>query len=457
MNARTDTDPRDNEIGQLRVPPHSVEAEQSVLGGLLLDNRAWDRVADLLNQGDFYRYEHQLIYTAMSKMLSGGKPADVVTVFERMQSLGKAEDAGGLSYLNALAQSVPSAANMRRYAEIVREKSVLRSIISFSSAAADEAWNSIDVSATLDRVAALCGNLERHHVRQEAQPLSNLVPAALERINARAEGRQTPGIPTGIKPLDRLINGLGPGKLIGLAARPSIGKSSASRGIGLHASRLGHKTLLLSQEMPQEEVVDCVLAGLASVDSQHIQTGKLGRDEWSALVEATETASTLPFYIDDQGSLSLADIRAKARTIKGLQLLILDYLQLSRSTLKGATTNDQVAEISKGLKALAMELKIPVLVLSQLNRDVEKRVDREPQLSDLRDSGAIEQDLDIAILLWTVPEFDDGARRIVGWKVAKHRGGPKGAFGMEFDAPRYRWSESAADIRPPKSSRRDDL
>jgi replicative DNA helicase len=250
--------------------------------------------------------------------------------------------------------------------------------------------------------------------------------------------------------LDRVLNGgLRGGKVYGIAARPSVGKSSLARSIGLAVAMAGVPTLLLSQEMPEDEVTDCALGQLAGIDSRSLQTGKLTDQDWGHLTEAVERAATLPFYVDDEGSLTVNQIRAKAKMVKGCGCVILDYLQLSQSTLKGGNTNDQVAEISKGLKALSMALGIPVIVLSQLNRKLEERADKEPQLSDLRDSGAIEQDLDVAIMLWTVREFEDGARRIVGCKVPKHRGGPKGRFALEFLASTYRWYESTASIDPP--------
>lgn len=197
--------------------------------------------------------------------------------------------------------------------------------------------------------------------------------------------------------------------------------------------------------MPVDEVTDCLLSELGGVVNDHIQTGKFSDDDWSRIAQAADTANRLPLFIDDDGGLTISQIRTKARQVKGLKVLVLDYLQLSSSTLRNATTNDQIAEISKGLKQLALQMGIAVVVLSQLNRDVEKRADREPQLSDLRDSGAIEQDLDVAVLLWTVQEPQDGPR-IVGWKVAKHRGGKKGRFAMNFDPAIYRWTESAVSL-----------
>jgi replicative DNA helicase len=208
-------------------------------------------------------------------------------------------------------------------------------------------------------------------------------------------------------------------------------------------------TLLLSQEMPGDEVADCVIAQLGGIDSRRLQTAQFEEGDWGRLSEAVDEGARLQFYVDDQGALTLNDIRSKARQIKGLKVLILDYLQLSASTLKGANRNDQVEEISRGLKALAMSMGVAVIVLSQLNREVEKRADKEPQLSDLRDSGAIEQDLDVALLLWTAREFKNEHRRIVGAKIAKHRGGQKGRFALEFHPDLYRWYESTASIDPP--------
>lgn len=452
MNARTEPNHLSTDAGvlRLRVPPHSSEAEQSVLGALLLDNAAADRIEGTLRETDFYAREHRLIFAAISLLLQANKPADVVTTFEALGA--EAQDCGGLAYLNSLAQCVPSAANIRRYAEIVRERALLRASITAADAVVAVAFaDGAKAADVLELASSSFGRLERTGQRVEPKSLAEIIGPALDRYQAGADGGGARPIPTGIAPLDRLLNGgLRPGKLYGIAARPSVGKSSAARSIALHAAGRGHTVLLLSQEMPQDEVVDCVLAELGGIDGTRLQSAQLQADDWSRLADAADRAILAPLHIDDQGGLRLPDVRAKARSIKGLGLLVVDYLQLMTSTLRNATTNDQIAEISKGLKALAMELKIPVIVLSQLNREVEKRADREPQLSDLRDSGAIEQDLDVAVMLWTVREDDDSASRLVGWKVAKHRGGRKGRFGMRFDAPRYRWAESAESIDPPK-------
>lgn len=445
------TEQEDSEVASLRIPPHSTEAEQAILGSLLMDNRAWDRIGDMLAESDFYRFEHRLIFTAIHSLILACKPADVMTVFDALQARDKLADVGGLAYLSSLAQSVPSASNARRYAEIVRERSLRRSMIAAGDEVATMGFQlGEDFDAQANKAADLIGALVARQVRKAPRGLDTLCINAIDRYTELAGGTRSPAISTGIAPLDRVLNGgLRGSKVYGIAARPSVGKSSLARSIGLAVAMAGVPTLLLSQEMPDDEVADCTLGQLAGIDSKALQTGKLTDQDWGSLTEAVERAARLPFYVDDEGSLTVNQIRAKAKMIKGCGCVILDYLQLSSSTLKGATTNDQVAEISKGLKALSMTMGIPVVVLSQLNRDLEKRADKEPQLSDLRDSGAIEQDLDVAIMLWTVREFEDGARRIVGCKVPKNRSGPKGRFALEFLASTYRWYESEASIDPP--------
>jgi replicative DNA helicase len=432
----------DDEVSRLRVPPHSGEAEQSILGGLLLDCSALDRITDTVDAEDFYRAEHRAIFGAIKAMVAAGHPADVITVFERFSSAGSLDECGGLTYLNALAQSVPSAANIRRYAEIVRERANLRRIIAACDDAAASAFRAGTVTDVVASLSESIAKIDRQQMRVEPKLLSDAVLRALDRYTDAAEGKMPTAWPTGIAPLDeRLGGGLRPGKVYGIAARPSVGKSSAARAIGLHLAAHGHPVLLLSQEMPADEVADCALAQLGSIDSIAVQTGNLSPRDWEGITDAAHQIAGMKFYVDDEGGLTPAQIGSKARSIKGLRVLVLDYLQLSSSTLKNANTNDQVAEISKFLKRLAMQMGIAVVVLSQLNRDVEKRADREPQLSDLRDSGAIEQDLDVAVMLWTIREPETGPR-FVGWKVAKNRGGRKGRWGMDFDAAVYSWRES---------------
>jgi replicative DNA helicase len=442
--------PETEEVARLRIPPHSLEAEQSILGGLMLDNRAWDRVGDLLSEADFYRHEHRAVFAAIGRLILAHKPADVLTVYDALGD--KAREVGDLTYLNALAQSVPSAANIRRYAEIVRERSQRRAMISAADEIATAAWKTDeDIGAQMDRAAEAFMAMQRRQVRKAPRALSDVVVAAIDRYQALQEGTGPTGWPIGIGSLDRVLNGgLRPGKVYGIAARPSVGKSSLARAFGLATAANGLPTLLLSQEMPVDEVADCAVAYLGHVDGSRLQSGKLANEDWSRVCDAAESARSLPLYIDDEGALTINDIRVKARMVRGLKVLILDYLQLTSSALKDASRNNQIEEVSRGLKALAMSMECAVVVLSQLNREVEKRRDKEPVLGDLRDSGAIEQDLDVAILLWTVKERDDG-NRIVGCKVDKHRGGPKGRFALEFHPAVYRWYESTASVDPTRT------
>jgi replicative DNA helicase len=453
MNARTDPSSLAEDVARLRVPPHSEEAEQSVLGALLLDTAAWDRVGDILTEADFYTHGHRLIFSAIGALAKACKPGDVVTVFERLERTATSTEFGGLPYLNALAQSVPGTSNIRRYAEIVRERSILRRVIYVGDDMATAAFNpqGRTVAEILDAAASAIGKLERTGQRAAPKAIGDLLLGALDRYQARANGDQIPGIQTGMRQLDAyLAPGLKPGKVYGIAARPSVGKSSLARSIAIRASSAGHRVLVLSQEMPQDEQTDCVIAELGRINSERLQTGKFDHEDWTRMTEAVEIARDLPLLFDEQGSLTLGDIRSKARAVKGLQVLVVDYLQLCASTLKGSTTNDQIAELSKGIKALALEMGIPVLLLSQLNRDVEKRADKEPTMADFRDSGAIEQDLDVALMLWTVDETNPDSR-IVGCKVAKNRGGRKGSFAMRFDCPVYGWHDCEF---PPKTMRK---
>jgi replicative DNA helicase len=423
-------------------PMWSPIAEQAVLGALMLDNRAWPKVSGLLSEASFWHAGHRVLWVKMAEALNAKRPVDTLTLAQSLEAAGVLADVGGLAYLAEISASVPSAANIGRYAEAVAERAAQRAVVEAADKALEIAKGDGEVGDKLDRIAAELVGVQRDQMRKEPRLLADLLASAIDRYEALADGRQAPAWATGIAPLDRVLGGgLRPGKVYGIAARPSVGKSSAARALAAGVAFGGHPVLVLSQEMPADEVADCMVAQLGRVSSQALQTGKFRDEDWGRITDGVETAKSLPIYIDDDGGLTIAQIRGKARMVRGLRVLVLDYLQLSTSTLKNASTNDQVAEISKGLKQLALQLGIAVVVLSQLNRDVERRADREPQLSDLRDSGAIEQDLDVAVLLWTARENDDGPR-LVGWKVAKHRGGPKAKFAMTFDAAVYAWAES---------------
>ena len=441
MNARAD-------FSVPSVTMWSLEAEQAVLGGLMLDPRAFDRVGDMLTPESFFDERHGFAFAAACWLAMAHKPVDPITVFEVLQARKQTSEGFGLAYLNAMSESVPSAANVRRYAEIVAEKAGQRRLLAQADEALAIAAGDGTVPEKLDRITAAFVALERGQQRKAPRAVGELLADAIDRYSALAEGRTPAGMQTGIGPLDRLLaGGLRGGKVYGIAARPSVGKSSAARTILLRLARNGITTLLLSQEMPADELADALVAEAGRVDGAALQSGQFERDDWGRIVDAVETLRDVPLHVDDEGGLTLAQVRVKARAVKGLQVLAIDYLQLLTSTLKNKTTNDEIGEISKGLKALALELNIPVIVLSQLNREVERRTDKEPVLSDLRDSGNIEQDLDVAVLMWTASEEEGAESRLVGWKVAKHRGGKKGTFAMRWRPAVNEWCESFEALR----------
>ena len=437
----------DDEVARLRVPPHSVEAEQSVLGGLLIDNTAWDRAGDMLTDADFYRYEHKQIYAAIGKLINAGKPADVVTVFEELTSLGKAQDCGGLAYLNDLAQSVPSAGNLRRYAEIVRERAVLRKLVSASDEIASAALNP-QGRAVKDIVDEAEGkifriNEEGNRSGQGFQSMDNLVVALIDRVNELAENgaEDVTGVRTGFYDLDNMTAGLQPGDLIILAARPSMGKTAFVVNIGENvAINEGLPVVIYSMEMGAAQLALRMVGSVGRIDQSRLRLGRLADDEWGRLSEAVDKLGKAHIYIDESPGLSPSEVRARARRqarISGqLGLIIIDYLQL----MSGNGGNEEnratvIGEISRGLKALAKELKCPVIALSQLNRSVETRPDKRPMMSDLRESGAIEQDADIIMFIYRDEYYtkeeckEPGVAEII---IAKQRNGPVGTVKLAF-------------------------
>lgn len=443
---------------QATTPPHSVEAEQSLLGSILLDGGAWDRIGSLVAEADLYRHEHRLIFAAIAALRASNREADVVTVYDRLQRLGHIEAMGGLPYLNALAQSVPGAGGAKRYAEIVREKATLRAVIAAADQAREAAFDDQGRSAdqVLEVLATAISKLERQQLRRTPRRLAELVPQRLDRVQALSAGEEIGGMATGLPTLDStLTGGFRPGGVYILAARPSVGKSSLAQWLGLHVAQHHGAVLMLSQEMPEGEVVDRAIAALGHVDYAGLQTGNLDNEGWGRLSDGAELAANLPFWVDDQPALRLRDIRAKARQVRDLKLLIVDYLQLAVG--EGDNRTQEVGSVSRGIKALAKDLGVPVLLLSQLSREVEKRASPEPQTSDLRDSGEIEQDADVVMFLWPAKDYDSGARQ-VGMKVAKNRQGRRDVrWALHFDGSTQRWWESADPLPQPGRGRGGDL
>lgn len=431
------------------MTPASVEAEQSVLGGALIDPEALGRIAHLnLAPGHFRHHQHRAIWTAILYLDSKCQPFDIVTVADRLSDAGLTEDSGGIKYLNDLAQSVPSAANIARYAGIVIEKAMRRAGLE----AADQVRAiMLDPECTaadaMDRAAALFSPIQQAGCRAEARHIGELVLQRTEHWEGLASGNVLAGVTTGLPPLDRALGGgLKGGKVIVLAARPGVGKTSLAIQVASACAGAGATALILSQEMPAADLADRTVANLGRVDMGALVAGKFAGDDWTRIVEASDAAGKLALYVDDQPGLTLLQIKAKARVMKrrhGLSLLVVDYLQLCAGTSSRDNRNAQIEEISRGLKALAKELDITVLALAQLNRASTQR--DEPDLADLRDSGAIEQDADTVLFLHPKAELNEGVV-LVAAILAKNRQGRRGRFALEFHGAIQRWVASTADV-----------
>ena len=443
----------DQQVAQLRIPPHSIEAESSVLGGLLLDNNAWDRVGDLLKESDFYRFEHRLIFTAVSTLINASKPADVITVYEALQSLGKAEEIGGLGYLNSLAQYVPSAGNIRRYAEIVRERGILRKLVTASDEIATNAFNpqGRPVEKILDEAEQKIFNIgeEGSRMKQGFQSMDTLVVDLLDRVQEMADNpNDITGVPTGFYDLDRMTSGLQAGDMVVLAARPSMGKTAFAINIAEHvALNEGLPVAVFSMEMGAAQLAVRIVGSIGRINQGNLRTGKLSDEEWPRLTEAIERLRTVSLHIDETPGLTPSELRANARRLARqcgkLGLIVVDYLQLmSGSSASGGDNRaTELGEISRGLKMLAKELQCPVIALSQLNRSVEQRTDKRPMMSDLRESGAIEQDADIIMFIYRDDYYNKDSKEpnVAEVIIGKQRNGPTGTVKLYFHKAQTRF------------------
>jgi replicative DNA helicase len=437
----------DRQIAQLRIPPHSIEGESSVLGGLLLDNGAWDRVGDMLTDQDFYRGEHRLIFDAISGLINGNKPADVITVFEHLQNHGKADEVGGLGYLNSLAQYVPSASNIRRYAEIVRERSILRKLVAASDDIATQAFNpqGKEIALILDEAEQKIFNIgeQGSRMKQGFQSMDTLVVSLLDRVTEMADNpNDVTGVPTGFYDLDRMTSGFQAGDLVVLAARPSMGKTALAINIAEHvALNEGLPVAVFSMEMGASQLAVRIVGSIGRIDQTHLRNGALTDEEWPRLTEAIEKLRNISLHIDETPGLTVSELRANARRLAKqcgkLGLIVVDYLQLMSvsSSMSDENRATAVGEISRGLKMLAKELQCPVIALSQLSRGVESRTDKRPMMSDLRESGAIEQDADIIMFIYRDEYYTKEACKEPGVAeviISKQRNGPTGTVKLAF-------------------------
>ncbi len=436
----------DPAIAQLRVPPHSIEAEQSVLGGLLLDNESLDRITDLLTEADFYRSEHKLIYQQITRLLERGKPADVVTVSEAIEQAGLTDDTGGLAYLGELAANTPSAANIRRYAEIVRERAVLRHLVVAGDEIATDALNPLgrDAKELLDTAEQKVFAIAEMGARAQQgfvhiNPLLTQVVERIQELHDRENPSEITGVPTGFTDLDRMTSGLQAGDLIIVAGRPSMGKTAFALNIAEYvAVDVGLPVAVFSMEMGGTQLAMRMLASIGRLDSHRVRTGRLTDDEWSRLTYALGKLHEAPMHIDETGGMNPTDLRGRARRLKRqvgkLGLIVIDYIQLMGSTRQNENRATEVSEISRSLKALARELEVPIIALSQLSRKVEERTDKRPMMSDLRESGAIEQDADVILMMYREDYYkpdtpDKGMAEVI---IGKQRNGPTGTVSLAF-------------------------
>jgi replicative DNA helicase len=437
----------DSQLLNLRVPPHSIDAEQSVLGGLLIDNGAFDKIGDVVTDGDFYRDDHRRIFRHVCRLIERGKPADVVTVDEAIKVSEDKDKTGGITYLAALAGNTPSAHNVRRYAEIVRECAVLRRLIEVSTEIADSALNRMgkEVGQLLDEAESKVFQIAEAGARtrqgfMEIQPLLTQVMERIDLLYHKDNPSDITGIPTGYRDLDRETSGLQPGDLIIIAGRPSMGKTALALNMAEHVAVENKLPVaVFSMEMSGSQLAMRMLGSIGRLDQHKLRTGRLSDDDWNRLTNAVGKLHDAPILVDESGALNALELRARARRLHrqygALGLIVVDYLQLMQATSEGENRATEISEISRSLKSLAKELKVPVVALSQLSRAVEQRTGpKRPIMSDLRESGAIEQDADLILAIYREEVYtpdtpEKGMAEII---ILKQRNGPIGTIKLTF-------------------------
>ncbi|MCB1679636.1 MAG: replicative DNA helicase [Halioglobus sp.] len=431
------------EIARIKMPPHSVEAEQSVLGGLLLAADAWDAVAEVVAPGDFYRPDHRLIFRQIMQLAEASQPVDVITVADKLEALGELASAGGLPYLAELAQNTPSASNIRAYAQVVRERAALRKLIEAAQEIADSGFTPEGrtsdelIDAAERRIMQISEQGARGSGPQDVNPL---LQAALDRIEELFNsGGDITGLSTGFVDLDRMTSGLQPSDLVIVAGRPSMGKTSFAMNLVEHAVLHQDKPILVfSMEMPADSLIIRMLSSIGRIDQKRIRNGKLEQEDWPKLSTAVNKLKDVPLYIDDTPALTPTEVRSRARRVAresgGLGMVMVDYLQLMQVAGSSEGRTAEISEISRSLKAIAKELQCPMVALSQLNRALEQRPNKRPVNSDLRESGAIEQDADVILFIYRDEVYneespDKGVAEII---IGKQRNGPIGTCRLAF-------------------------
>lgn len=442
-----------------RLPPHSVEAEQSVLGGLLLDNPSFDKIADVIGAGDFYRDDHRRIFGTICNLIEHNRPADVITVAEALDSTNELVYVGGLAYLGSLAQNTPSAANIRRYAEIVREKSVMRQLASVATEIADGAYNPNGREARdlLDEAETRVFQIAEQSARGQKgfiamPPILKEIVARIDHLYQQDNPSEVTGIASGFIDLDRMTSGLQKGDLIIVAGRPSMGKTAFSINIAEHVAIEGKLPVaVFSMEMGAAQLGMRMVGSVGKIDMHKLKTGRFDDEDWTRLTHAVSRLSEAPIFIEETGALTAMDIRTKSRRLARqcggqLGLIVIDYMQLmaGRAGARDQNRATELGEISRSLKALAKELQVPIIALSQLSRSVEQRTDKRPMMSDLRESGAIEQDADLIMFMYRDEYYnpDTQFKGIAECIVGKHRNGPTGKVPLVFQGQYSRFDNA---------------
>ncbi len=442
-------------VDPLKRPPHSVEAEQSIIGGLMLDNQVWDKISNKLCEADFYRIEHRILFRAIATLSKKDQPFDVVTLLDALTSYNELEDAGGEAYLFELANNTPSVANVTAYADIVREKSVQRQLIGVATEIADSAYNpeGREVPELLDLAESKVFAIGEQTAGDGGpENIKSILVRAVEKIDALYHnGDALTGIATGLTDLDEMTSGLQASDLIIVAGRPSMGKTTLVMNMAEHAAiKSGKPVLVFSMEMPADSLAMRMMSSLGRIDQHRIRTGKLNDEDWPRVTSAVHMLSEAPLYIDDSPALSPGELRTRARRLAkeqgALGLIVVDYLQLMKAPGFSADNRTaEISEISRSLKSLAKELSVPVVALSQLNRSLEQRADKRPVMSDLRESGAIEQDADVICFIYRdeVYNNDSPEKGVAEIIIAKQRNGPIGKVRVAFIGKYTRFEDLA--------------
>lgn len=427
----------------LRVPPQNIEAEESLLGGLLVDPESMNKVVDIITPEDFYKDIHSKIYELMLALYENNEPVDIITVTSLARDKGLMEKIGGITYLNNLVDLMPTAANITYYAKIIREKALLRNVMNVAAEIIEKGYEvDTNVEGFVDDAEKLIFQVSEKQFRPAFVPVKDIVMDSVKTIERLCQKKQAvTGVPTGFIDLDRLTSGLQPSDLIVVAGRPSMGKTALCMNIAQHVSMLGDEPIpvgIFSMEMSKEQLVIRLLSSESNVEHSKLRTGTLSAKEWTRVAQAAGRLSDAMLYIDDSPSLSVLELRARARRLKkeyGLGLLVIDYLQLMRGRINTERREQEISEISRFLKALAKELNIPVIAISQLNRMVEQREDKRPRLADLRESGAIEQDADVILFIYRDEVYNKNKENNKGVAeviIGKHRNGPTDTIQLLF-------------------------